>query len=286
MSLILELAGCFLFILVLGYLLPAGKYYYWFYVRQGGGAGPGRIQDRWPSRQDVWREVRLSLQSIAIFALLSTVLVECYKAGYTRIYWRLGEYFPGYLFVSLALCIVIHDTYFYWTHRFMHWRPVFKYFHLGHHRSLTPTPWAIYAFQPLEAITQFLCIMGLVLFLPLHPLALLLFGAWNTEVNAAGHCGYEVVPSSISRHPLLKIFNTVSHHDAHHTNTRVNFGASFNIWDRWMRTFDDAAKQPGPSCAENTDTENRGPENGAAGYGDQAHAALNQHKREPIPTEG
>jgi sterol desaturase/sphingolipid hydroxylase (fatty acid hydroxylase superfamily) len=244
-TLILEFAGCFLFILVLGYLLPAGRYHYRYYVRGSAAHAPQRIQHRWASRKDVWREVKLSLVSILIFAALSTVLVECYKAGYTRVYWHFRDYPYGYFFVSVALCIVIHDTWFYWTHRFMHWRPVFKYFHAGHHRSLTPTPWAIYAFQPLEAVTQFVCIMGLVLFLPLHPLALLVFGAWNTEVNTAGHCGYEVVPRAVSRHPLLKMFNTVSHHDAHHTNARVNFGASFNIWDRWMGTFHDATAAAG-----------------------------------------
>jgi len=75
----------------------------------------------------------------------------------------------------LFLCMVMHDTIFYWSHRFMHWRPVFPYFHRGHHRFVTPMPWAIYAFQPLEAVTQSLGILLIVLFLPLHPLALLLF---------------------------------------------------------------------------------------------------------------
>src|SRR5690606_27138845 len=138
----------------------------------------------------------------------------------------------------LLACMLLHDTYFYWTHRFMHWKPVFKYFHLGHHRSVSPTPWAIYAFQPLEAVTQFLGIMLIVIVLPLHPLMLLAFLWWDTIVNTAGHTGYEMVPTWIARHPLFRWFNTVNHHDAHHTNFRVNFGSFFNVWDRLMGTFD------------------------------------------------
>jgi Delta7-sterol 5-desaturase len=75
----------------------------------------------------------------------------------------------------------------------------------------------------------------------LHPLVLLTFLWYDTLVNTAGHTGYEIVPKAISSRWPFKPFNTVTHHDAHHTNTRVNFGLFFNIWDRWMGTFSDAS---------------------------------------------
>jgi sterol desaturase/sphingolipid hydroxylase (fatty acid hydroxylase superfamily) len=59
-------------------------------------------------------------------------------------------------------------------------------------------------------------------------------------MNAGGHTGFEFIPKSVSSHPLFKIFNTVTHHDSHHTNLTKNFGSFFNIWDRWMGTFLDA----------------------------------------------
>jgi sterol desaturase/sphingolipid hydroxylase (fatty acid hydroxylase superfamily) len=121
----------------------------------------------------------------------------------------------------------------------MHWRRVFKYTHVGHHKSVTPTPWAIFAFQPLEAVIQFCGIILLVILIPLHPLVLLAFLAHDTMVNTAGHTGYEVVPGAVSRKAWFKGLNTVTHHDAHHTNMRVNFGSFFNVWDRWMGTFSD-----------------------------------------------
>jgi sterol desaturase/sphingolipid hydroxylase (fatty acid hydroxylase superfamily) len=39
------------------------------------------------------------------------------------------------------------------------------------------------------------------------------------------------------------LFNTVTHHDAHHTNTQVNFGVFFNVWDRWMGTFSEGGSE-------------------------------------------
>jgi sterol desaturase/sphingolipid hydroxylase (fatty acid hydroxylase superfamily) len=236
--LLLEFAGLFAFILVLGYLLPAGQFYIRYYVFHTPQHDKLRIQQRQPAPGQIHREVLLSLATVAIWGVMATVLLELYKAGHTHIYLHFKDYPLWYLLVSFVLCVIAHDTYFYWTHRFMHWRPVFKYFHLAHHRSIAPTPWAIYAFDPLEAVTQFIGIMLLVTFLPLHPLILLAFLSYDTLVNTAGHTGYEMVPKPVSQHWFFKYFNTVTHHDSHHTNTRVNYGSFLNLWDRWMGTFE------------------------------------------------
>jgi len=246
--LIVEFAVAFLFILVLGYLVPAGRYYYWYHVRQTPATESLRIQRRRPPPGQVWQEMQLSLVTVVIFAAMATFLFELYKVGRTSLYWPLLARPLWYFPLSVFLCAVVHDTYFYWTHRFMHWRPVFPYFHLGHHRFVTPTPFAIFAFQPLEAVTQAIGIMLIVLFVPLHPLALLLFLWYDTEVHTAGHTGYEVVPPAVSRHWLYRGFNTVHHHDAHHTNTRVNYGSFFNVWDRWMGTYQGAREASEPAA--------------------------------------
>ncbi len=237
---VVEFVIFFLIVLVLGYLLPAGRYYYWYYVRATPAKEERRIQQRRPTRKQIQREVRLSLQTVLIWAVMATLLFQCYKSGATRVYLHFRDYPLWYLPLSVFLCFVVHDTYFYWTHRFMHWPPVFKYFHLAHHRSIAPTPWAIYAFEPLEAVMQFLGIYLIVFLLPLHPLSLLAFLAYDTEVNTAGHTGYEVLPRWLAQSSLYRGLNTVRHHDAHHTNPNVNFGSFFNVWDRWMGTFFDA----------------------------------------------
>jgi lathosterol oxidase len=182
------------------------------------------------------------LVTILIFAAMSTVLFELYKAGKTSIYQPITAYPLWYLPLSFFLCAFIHDTYFYWSHRLMHWQAVFKYVHLAHHRSIAPTPWAIFAFNPLEAVIQFIGIMLLVLFLPLHPVVLLAFLSYDTVVNAAGHTGFEMMPKGSTKHWPFKFFNTVTHHDNHHTNMRVNFGAFFTFWDRLMGTYLDNAE--------------------------------------------
>lgn len=244
MTVVLEFFAFFAFILVLGYLAPAGGYFWTYYVRRSASNDSRRIQHRQPTLAGIAREIKLSLSTVLIFAIMATGLFQLYKAGLTSIYWEVRSYPLIRVPVTVFLCMVLHDTYFYWSHRFMHWRPVFKYTHAGHHRSIAPTPWAIYAFQPAEAVIQFLGIALLVVFLPMHPLAFLLFLFLDTHMNTAGHAGYEVVPRYISDSPLYTGFNTVTHHDAHHTNLGKNFGSFFNVWDRWMGTFLDGATPP------------------------------------------
>lgn len=239
----LEFFCIFLIILVFGYILPAGQLYVRYHVLQSPASEARRIQLRRPSPDQTWREIRFSLLSIAIFALFGTALYHLWRAGWTAFYTDLHAYPLWYLPISFLLSLILFDTYFYWLHRFMHWRPVFPYTHLGHHRSVSPTPWAIYSFQPAEAILQALGISLMIVCLPMHPLSLLAFFAFDTFVNSAGHTGYEIMPEAVSHHPVLRSLNTVTHHDAHHTNTRVNFGAFFNVWDRWMGTFSEGTPQ-------------------------------------------
>ncbi len=236
----LEFSGFFLSILVFGYVLPAGLFYRRYHVLQSPSRERQRIQPQArPTSRQIRREIRMSLVSVLIFAAMATALFQLYLAGKTAVYRPFYKYPLYYLPISFALCVVVNDTWFYWTHRFMHLRRVFKYTHLGHHRFVSPTPWSIYAFQPLEAVIQFCGVAIMVEYIPMCPLVLIAWLSYDTLVNTAGHTGFEMIPTAMSRSWLFKWFNTVAHHDGHHTNTRANFGAFFNIWDRLLGTFDD-----------------------------------------------
>ncbi len=227
----------FMLILIAGYVIPAGQFYLRFYVFKSPRTEQSRIQQRTPARADILREVKHSLLTIAIFGLLAALLWRCYLNGRTSIYWDFDRYPWYYHPLSFLLVLIFHDTYFYWSHRMMHSRLLFKYMHLGHHRSHTPTPWAIFSFQPLEAVLQFGQVALPVLYLPLHPAVLLVYLSYDSLVNVAGHSGHEIFPARLARIWPFSWLNTVTHHDYHHTNVRVNFGAFFNIWDRLMGTF-------------------------------------------------
>jgi len=142
---------------------------------------------------------------------------------------------PSFL-AWVLLLLVIHDAYFYWAHRLTHWGPLFRLFHHVHHRSLNPTPFAAFAFHPVESAIQygFIPIAALLLPIPLWPL--FAFGIVMTAANIYGHSGLELMPKSFMRFAPCRLLLTATHHDLHHSSVHYNFGFYTSIWDRLMGT--------------------------------------------------
>lgn len=195
-----------------------------------------KIVQRRPLAEDVRRELRYSLITLIIFGAVGTWTVWMAKAGQTQMYWKIAKHGWPWFFASVAIAIVVHDTYFYWTHRLMHHRRLFPWFHRAHHLSVNPSPWAAYAFDPLEAVAQALIFPIAVTIMPMHPLAFVLFMIWQISFNVIGHTGYEFWPRWMMDSWLGKLMNTPTNHAMHHETFRGNYGLYFNVWDRLMGT--------------------------------------------------
>jgi sterol desaturase/sphingolipid hydroxylase (fatty acid hydroxylase superfamily) len=218
------------------YLLGAGLTFLLLWVVLRGRLAHRRIDPAYPEGRHLRREILFSLVTLCVFALIGVGLTFAALAGWTRLYLDFGSYGWGYWIVSVLLLILLHDAYFYWTHRLMHHRLLFKHFHRLHHRSHNPSPWAAYSFAPAEAFVQGIFLTGIAFVLPLHPLAILVFILHQIFRNALGHSGFEIFPARWQRHPLLKWINTTSHHHLHHSKGRGNYGLYFLWWDRLMGT--------------------------------------------------
>jgi len=195
-----------------------------------------KIEPRTATGADLRREVLLSMRSSFVFGLVGAAVFTASRHGYTRLYFDLHAHGAGWFAASVALTIVIHDAYFYWTHRLMHTRLLFGVVHRVHHRSTNPTAWAAYSFSVPEALIQ-AGIFPLVAFLlPIHPLAFATFMLFQLSENALGHAGYEIFPRWLLRTPLGALTNTPTHHVQHHQVFNANFGLYFNVWDRLLGT--------------------------------------------------
>ena len=195
-----------------------------------------KIQQKHPERKHIWRELKYSLLSLTIFALVGGGVVACYRLGITKMYSDIHAHSWGYFAFSILAFIVAHDFYFYWTHRFMHWKKIYPYVHKIHHLSHDPTPWAAYAFHPLEAVIQAGIFPIMIFILPVHPLAVLVWGLYQTFLNVMGHSGFEFFPSGFTSGKISKWHNTSTHHNMHHKYATGNYGLYFNFWDRVMGT--------------------------------------------------
>jgi lathosterol oxidase len=183
------------------------------------------------------REIGWSLASAAIYGIPAGVLAWGWQAhGWTRVYSDVHAYPLWYWPVSILLYLVLHDTWFYWTHRWMHRPAVFKAAHAVHHASRPPTAWAAMAFHPIEALTGAVAIPLLVLAIPIHVTALGFVLATMTVMGVTNHMGWEVFPRFMWRGPLGGWLITASHHQRHHEQYGCNYGLYFRFWDRLCGT--------------------------------------------------
>ena len=195
-----------------------------------------KIQPAMPRRGHIEHELIYSSSTACIFSLLGVAVYWLYSRGHTTLYADVGQHGWRYWAFSLLGVLVVHDAYFYWTHRLLHTRWLYRHVHAVHHRSTNPTPWAAYAFHPAEALLEGAVVFPLILLFPLHQAV---FGGFLTVVlvaNVVGHLGYEFVPARVRHGWLGRHLTSATHHNLHHQLFTKNFGYYFMHWDTWMRT--------------------------------------------------
>ena len=222
--------------LSLRYIIFAGTLFLIFYVWKRQQFLILKIQQKFPGNKHIFREIAYSFLSMAIFALIGTMLFRLRKLGYTKMYTDFNEHSIAYFIFTVVAFILIHDTYFYWTHRFMHWKKIYPYIHKVHHMSVNPTPWAAFAFHPFEAVVEVGIVPLMMFAIPIHPLTILVWVLYQTGMNVLGHLGYELFPSGFVTGPVSKWHNTSTHHNMHHKLVNCNYGLYYNFWDRIMGT--------------------------------------------------
>lgn len=193
-----------------------------------------KVQQRKATRKDILREITASVVSVAMYTLMAIIALYLVIVGVLR--WS-NDNPSVVMFVLIQVATAIgHDTYFYWTHRLMHHRKLFRPVHLTHHLSKTPTVYSSYSFSPVEGLVQAGFVPLWMVFVPMNELSVAVFFIHQMARNVIGHSGYELAWSGFTRSRLTGWIATTTHHDLHHSEGNYNFGLWFTWWDRWMGT--------------------------------------------------
>jgi sterol desaturase/sphingolipid hydroxylase (fatty acid hydroxylase superfamily) len=218
-------------IVALRYLASSG-FFAWLTAR----TRPGHYAGLGPQMR---REVGWSLASAAIYGIPAGVVAWGWQThGWTRIYGDrdLWDHSLLWLPASFLVYLLLHDTWFYWTHRWMHRPRPFRVVHAVHHASRPPTAWAAMSFHPLEALSGAVVIPALVFVLPIHVAVLGLVLLTMTVMGVTNHMGWELFPKRLVQSRIGRWLITASHHQRHHEHYRCNYGLYFRHWDHWCGT--------------------------------------------------
>ena len=130
---------------------------------------------------------------------------------------------------QLPLFFVIEDTVFYWSHRALHTKLLYKTVHKMHHEFKQPNCWAveythIFEYVVTNSISAFL---GVIL-LKSHVVTFWVWLVIRLLEGIDGHCGYDFWFSPFRYFPFRPGANI---HDYHHSHNVGNYGSFFTVWD-------------------------------------------------------
>ncbi len=180
------------------------------------------------------KEIILSLYSSIIFGLSFAGFYALWLNG--KINLADTSYPLWYHPLSIAAAMFIHETYYYWLHRIMHHKKLYRLLHKGHHDSVEVSSWTAFAFDPLETLFQVLPFYLIVLVVPLHLYSIIFLLTLMSVSATINHLNHEIYPKFF-RHtfPFNQLIGA-SHHALHHKEFKTNYGLYFTFWDKWMGT--------------------------------------------------
>jgi sterol desaturase/sphingolipid hydroxylase (fatty acid hydroxylase superfamily) len=192
-------------------------------------------EDRQVTREQKIRELKHSLIASIPSSIIISFVVYLGYLGLNKIYFDVSEYGILWFFGQIILIMVLTDIWFYFIHRAMHSKKLFRHTHKLHHLSTDPTPFATSSVHTFEAIMDAGYLVLASFLIPLHPAAIFISLSLAFIWSTIGHLGYEILPKNL--YFIGKYLNLPTYHNHHHKTFNYNFGYYTTILDRCFGTL-------------------------------------------------
>ncbi len=226
----------FFLIITARYFIVAGLFYLVFYIWFPKRWAARKINSRNYKKGQFKIEVTWSMVTAFIFSIAGTITIILWQRGYTNVYVNANEYAWWYPPISLIIFMVLHETYYYWLHRWMHIPSVFKIVHKIHHNSNIASPFTAFSFHPLEGLLQAIFLPAMLMILPMHYYVIIVQLTIMTISSVINHLDIEIYPKVFHNNIFAKWLIGASHHSLHHKQFKYNYGLYFTFWDKIKKT--------------------------------------------------
>ena len=173
---------------------------------------------------------------VPIWSAYQVILMWSYATpGLRWIEWSGNPVWFVILLVAIPLWQSFH---FYWIHRFLHWKPLYKLAHSVHHRNINIGPWTGISMHPIEHALYFSSVF-IHLVVPSHPIHIFFHMYFSALGAIAGHSGFESI--RIWGKSILRTGDFF--HQLHHRYFDCNYGTADIPLDKWFDSFHDGTPE-------------------------------------------
>lgn len=176
----------------------------------------------------------LSLSHTSNIILVNFSLIAYILPSFIALYFSIYNHnkIKIYQIRDLVCTALLDDFYFYWFHRFLHTKFMYKHIHSIHHQARAPKILDYLYAHLFELIFGSLGILICVLTFNLDFTTTFIFTIFRHIHEAHIHCGY-----NFTFLPKIPFMTSTLNHDKHHLNVICNYSNSFIIWDLLFGTY-------------------------------------------------
>ena len=220
-----------------------GALHLWLYTFKGQGSAFkyqakwwGEKKPRFIGGSQIIDNVFYSIASgCTIWSAYEVFMMWSYANGYLpTVAWDSS---PLHMAVLLGVLMAWQTIHFYFAHRALHWKPLYRSAHYVHHKNINIGPWTGLAMHPIEHVIYFSAVL-LFWVVPSHPIHAMFTLQFAALMSAVGHIGFDkiVVKGKVE-------FPSDYFHYLHHRHFECNYGNTLFPADRWFGTFHDGSPQ-------------------------------------------
>jgi len=191
----------------------------------------------WFKSQNIDNFIRSIFVTVPLWTVVEIVMLWAYANSWAI--WLPWSTHWLWLTFVVMIAPAVHEIYFFFPHRAIHWPPLYKWIHSVHHNSINPSPWSSLSMHPGEGF-PYMAEAWLHLLVPSNPVCAYFtlhsvgFGAVN------GHLGFEKF--ELTENTALDSHAYV--HYLHHKYFEVNYGGDGLVpLDKLFGTWHDGSKE-------------------------------------------
>jgi len=150
---------------------------------------------------------------------INTIAFESYFNNYTKLYTELNYSELIYVPINITISLLTNSTIFYFYHRLVHTKYIYKYIHIYHHAYIYPEPFDSLIGHPIDHIIAGFCQILPMYIYRMHLITFLIYVSFISTIGIYEHSGLDIKYIG---------YNTIDHH-IHHKYPSKNYQAGFPI---------------------------------------------------------